>query len=104
MGKAKNWEHPRAWNLDRGAKGNTYVIESRQRGGRQNEAVPFSSREAAEAFAKEQGGRLVRFEEMPKSYISCLGEPPGPSASNDGLNRNSLRARMTHGGEPHITK
>jgi copper chaperone NosL len=103
MGKAKNWEHPEPGTWIEARKA-IYVIESRQRGGMdQNEAVPFSSREAAEAFAKEQGGRLVRFEEMPKSYILASADP-GPSASNDGLNRDSESAHDRTESDTHITK
>jgi copper chaperone NosL len=69
----------------------------------QNEAVPFSSREAAEAFAKEQGGRLVRFEEMPKSYILASVDA-GPSASHDGLNRDSESANDLTESDAHTPK
>jgi copper chaperone NosL len=103
MGKAKNWEHPEPGTWIEARKA-IYVIESRKRGGMdQNEAVPFSSREAAEAFAKEEGGRLVSFEEIPKSYILASAEP-GPPASNDGLNRDSESAHDRTENDAHSPK
>jgi copper chaperone NosL len=31
--------------------------------------VPFSEEEAAEAFRAAQGGRLVRFDDIPRDYV-----------------------------------
>ena len=47
-----------------------YVIESDRRGGMgAPEAVPFSAQDAAEAFRGQYGGRLVRLEDIPDSYV-----------------------------------
>ena len=76
MGKAKNWDHPEAgtW-ID--ARQAIFVIRSGRHGGMgEDEAVPFSDEAAAHAFAHENGGALVRFAEMPKSYILPQGDGP----------------------------
>jgi copper chaperone NosL len=69
MGKTKNWDQPQAgdWIEAREA---VFVIESQRRGGMdENEAVPFSDRAAAAAFASRYRGRLVSFADMPRAYI-----------------------------------
>ncbi len=33
------------------------------------EAVPFSTQEAADKFVAEKGGRIVSFAEMPEAYV-----------------------------------
>lgn len=77
MGRAESWEKPGpgAWVDARQA---FYVIGSDKRGGMgQAEAVPFSTREAAERFVGEHGGRIVAFSEIPRDYI--LGsDAPAP--------------------------
>lgn len=46
------------------------MIESAAVGGMgAQEAVPFSTREAAEKFVAEKGGRISTFVEMPEDYI-----------------------------------
>ncbi|OSQ36030.1 hypothetical protein TMES_19460 [Thalassospira mesophila] len=40
------------------------------------EAVPFSTREAAEGYVKNHGGNIVRYDEIPQSYVLDSGEPP----------------------------
>ena len=69
MAKAKNWSQPEAGSwID--AKKAWYVIESKVKGGMGgDEAVPFGAEAAAKDFAAANGGRLVRFDGMPKSYI-----------------------------------
>jgi len=69
MGKAKNWSQPEAGSwID--AKKAWYVIESKVKGGMGgDEAVPFGEEAAAKTFAAANGGRLVRFDDMPRSYI-----------------------------------
>ncbi len=53
-----------------------YVIGSSRRGGMgMPEAVPFADRKKAEAFAREYGGRVVDFEEIPDDYIFSTEEP-----------------------------
>jgi copper chaperone NosL len=67
MAKSKNWSQPEVWTDARKA---VFVIGSRKRGGMgEDEAVPFSDKAAAQAFAAENGGRIVNFDEMPKDYI-----------------------------------
>lgn len=81
MGRAESWESPgpglwvearRAW----------FVIESSRRGGMGAlEAVPFAEKGAAEDFAGRYGGRAVRFDEVPRSYVFAPagdGETPAP--------------------------
>jgi copper chaperone NosL len=73
MGRARSWEKPGPgiW-ID--ARKAVYVIGGRLHGGMgANEAVPFSSSEQAEAFVAENGGRVVRFDGMPRSYILQQG-------------------------------
>lgn len=69
MGQATDWASPElgTWINAREA---FYVIGSSRRGGMGAlEAVPFSSRAAAEAFASEYGGRVVTLQEIPPDYI-----------------------------------
>ena len=79
MGKAKNWDPPEAGSwID--AKKAWYVIGSSRKGGMGgDEAVPFGDEAAARDFAAANGGRLVRFDTMPKSYIIPEGGQ-GPAA------------------------
>lgn len=74
MGKAPSWEEPGATNwVD--AKKAFYVIGSSVRGGMgADETVPFSSREAADKFAIENGGKVMSFEEVPRDYVLGSGE------------------------------
>ena len=46
------------------------MIESRKRGGMGTaEAVPFGNRDAADAFAAANGGRVVTFAQIPSAYV-----------------------------------
>ena len=79
MGKTADWDHPEAgaWVDARQA---WFVIGSRRGGGMgAAEAVPFSSPEAARAFTAANGGRSVRFAEIPADYV--LGGEPGSRAA-----------------------
>ena len=74
IGRAQSWRDPgpQSWIDARTAH---YVVGSRRPGGMgQPEAVPFSAREAADAFARENGGRVVAFAGIPRDYI--LGDSP----------------------------
>lgn len=73
MGKAPSWERPGADNwID--ARKAVFVIDSRVRGGMgAEEAVPFSSEEAAQAFIAKNGGRIVSFADLPETYILGAG-------------------------------
>ncbi len=69
MGKAKSWDKPGADNWVEARKA-LFVIQSRVKGGMGgDEVVPFSERAAAEKFAAENGGRIVRFAEVPRDYV-----------------------------------
>jgi copper chaperone NosL len=77
MGRAADWQAPEpdtwvtlaeAW----------FVIESRRLGGMGlPEVVPFGAAAAAESFAAEHGGRVVRLAEIPADYV--LGMPDLPA-------------------------
>ena len=69
MARAKNWDQPEpgTWVEARQAY---FVIGSRRRGGMgADEAIPFGVAAAAQAFADANGGRVVRFADMPRDYI-----------------------------------
>ena len=69
MGRAQGWADP---GIDNWVAADTaiYVIESRSRGGMGTpEAVPFAQESAAEKFAEENGGRLVRLDQIPDDYV-----------------------------------
>ena len=69
MAKAPNWDQPGADNWVDARKA-WYVIGSRMRGGMgAEETVPFSSREAADRFARDNGGRVVALAEIPQDYV-----------------------------------
>jgi copper chaperone NosL len=69
MAKAETWDSPGTSNwVD--AKRAWFVIGSSKRSGMgAEETVPFSSHEAADRFASENGGRVVRFSEIPHEYV-----------------------------------
>ncbi|MHB0950895.1 MAG: nitrous oxide reductase accessory protein NosL [Allorhizobium sp.] len=86
MSNAPTWDEPGAENwID--ARKAFFVIESAQRGGMgTEEAVPFSSEADARAFSEKHGGRLVRFDDMPKDYILGSGdESPAEASAFDPL-------------------
>lgn len=78
MGKAPSWEKPGETNwID--AKRAFYVIGSALRSGMgAEEAVPFSTRDAAEKFASKNGGKVVSFGDVPRDYILGTGETEKP--------------------------
>jgi len=85
MARAASWEDPGATNwID--ARKAFFVIESRKKGGMgAAEAVPFGTREAADAFAAENGGRVTMFTDIPGAYV--LGsEAPGEQSEQDHTN------------------
>jgi copper chaperone NosL len=69
MAKAPSWDQPGASNwID--ARKAWFVIGSKMRGGMgAEEAVPFSERDAAERFARDNGGRVVAFAAIPPDYV-----------------------------------
>ena len=74
MGRAPSWEDPGPANwID--AHQAFFVIDSSKQGGMgAPETVPFSDSGAAEKFAAEHGGRVVRFADVPRDYV--LGSEP----------------------------
>ena len=76
MGRSKHWDQPDpgSWVDARVA---WFVIESRARGGMgAPEAVPFSEHAAADAFRVANGGRVVRLDDIPQTYLTDSGTPP----------------------------
>ncbi|HMA14428.1 MAG: nitrous oxide reductase accessory protein NosL [Bacteroidota bacterium] len=76
MGRATDWQHPEpgTWVALEEA---FLVIGSRMAGGMGlPEVVPFGTQAAAEAFAAEQGGRVVRLAEVPADYVLGMPQPP----------------------------
>lgn len=81
MGKATNWEQPEphTW-ID--ARAAWFVVDSRRMGGMGlPEAVPFGSEAAADSFAGENGGRVVRLAEISEDYV--FGAPELPAQTED---------------------
>jgi copper chaperone NosL len=76
MGKAKSWDNPGSTNWVDARRALFVVGSSRQGGMGAPETVPFSERAAAETFAAAYGGRIVKFDEVPRDYV--LG--PGSDA------------------------
>lgn len=75
MAKAKDWAHPGPGTWIDAHKA-LYVIGSRRRGGMNaHEAAPFGTAAAAEKFVADEGGRIVRFDDMPHDYV--LGSKSG---------------------------
>jgi len=98
MGKAKNWDQPEAGSwID--AKKAVFVIGSARHGGMgEDEAVPFSEEAAAQAFARENGGRLVGFADMPRSYILPNGD--APTAEEHADHDHPEKGSEAHGHQP----
>lgn len=73
MGRAPSWDKPGAENWVDARKA-FFVIGSARRGGMgAEEAVPFSEEAAARAFAGSNGGEVVKFDDLPESYILGAG-------------------------------
>ena len=73
MARARNWDQPEP-GLWVEAHQASYVIGSRRRSGMQtDEAIPFGEATAALGFARANGGRVVRLDEMPRDYILTSG-------------------------------
>lgn len=86
MAVAASWEQPGADNwID--ARTAWFVLGSRQRGGMGTaETVPFSTEEAARAFAAANGGEIVRFADIPLDYVLGDSDDDGefPDDGSDG--------------------
>uniref|UniRef100_Q07LZ8 NosL family protein n=1 Tax=Rhodopseudomonas palustris (strain BisA53) TaxID=316055 RepID=Q07LZ8_RHOP5 len=80
MARAPNWDAPGQANWINARKA-LFVIGSRKQGGMgAAEAVPFGERAAAERFVAAHGGRIVKFDQIPRDYV--LGSKP-PAAERD---------------------
>lgn len=82
---AEDWEKPITTNakwID--ARTAHYVIESRYIGGMgTQDAIPFSNMEKAQAFVAKNGGRIVKFDDVPDSFVYAnpvLGAPAQSSS------------------------
>lgn len=73
MAVAPSWEEPGSRNwID--ARKAFFVIGSTRRGGMgEQEAVPFSTDEAARSFVAAHGGEVVAFDKIPASYVLGSG-------------------------------
>lgn len=87
MAKAPSWESPGTTNwVD--AHAAFFVIGSRMRGGMgAAETAPFSERAAAERFAEQHGGRIVRFSEAPRDYVLGTADEDEPAGPADAAHR-----------------
>jgi copper chaperone NosL len=70
MGKA-DWDHPQGNWID--AKSAVYVVGSRKHGSMGPTIGSFARQEDAEAFAKKEGGKVLRFAEIGIDMISMHG-------------------------------
>ncbi|WP_440997427.1 nitrous oxide reductase accessory protein NosL [Arhodomonas sp. SL1] len=89
MARADGWAQPQQWIA---AEEAVYVIDSECRGGMGAlEAVPFSQREAAEAFIELHGGEPVAWDEIPADYIQERSieaiDSPNMMGSGEGCER-----------------
>lgn len=70
MGKVSDWNKPNANDAWIDAKQAYYVIESRFVGGMGTvDALPFADVNQAQAYAQKNGGKVIKFDEMPEEYI-----------------------------------
>ncbi|QOY63733.1 nitrous oxide reductase accessory protein NosL [Lysobacter sp. H21R4] len=84
MGKAQHWDEPEAgtW-IDANAA--WFVLDSAMRGGMgANEAVPFSTEAAAEAFRAKHGGSIARLGDIPDAYVLGPVDLSSPMPGMDG--------------------
>lgn len=70
MGRA-DWSEPRGHWID--AKSALFVVGGRKHGSMGPTIAPFSRREDAEAFAREHGGKVLRFDEVTFDMVSLDG-------------------------------
>lgn len=78
-----DWEAPGAGNWIAADEAH-FVIESGQNGGMgAPEAVPFGDRQAAEHFARQRGGRIVQFADIPEDYVLAPVEIPDSPQTQD---------------------
>lgn len=70
MGKT-SWEHPAGNWID--AKSAVYVAGSKRSGSMGPTFGSFSSMQAAEAFVKKEGGRILRFDQITPDMVNRSG-------------------------------
>lgn len=69
MGRARSWDDPGADNWIDAADA-FYVVGSDARGGMgAPELVPFGSRQGAETFIRDHGGKIMRLDEIPAATV-----------------------------------
>lgn len=107
MGKAPSWNDPGATNWVE-ARQAWFVLGSDRRGGMgAEEAAPFSDRGAADRFAAEHGGRVLRIAELPRDWV--LGDVGGAAEAGDShaeppnspMAATAPPAQRTHEGHQH---
>ncbi|MFC4272290.1 copper resistance protein CopZ [Sneathiella chungangensis] len=70
MALATSWEEPQRDGIWIAADSAFYVVGSDKRGGMgMLEMVPFGTRDAADAFAAEHGGKVMKLDEIPDSLL-----------------------------------
>ncbi len=84
MAKAASWDKPGADNWIE-AHNAVFVVGSRIKGGMGgDEAVPFSTRDAAQKFVADNGGRIVAFADVPRDYVLASGDANDGAAAENG--------------------
>ena len=82
---AEDWEKPITTNakwID--ARTANYVIESRYIGGMgTQDAIPFSNMEKAQEFVAKNGGRIVKFDDVPDSFVYANPVIGAPAQSSN---------------------
>ena len=82
---AEDWEKPITTNakwID--ARTANYVIESRYIGGMgTQDAIPFSNMEKAQEFVAKTGGRIVKFDDVPDSFVYANPVIGAPAQSSN---------------------
>lgn len=70
MGQASSWEHPEKDGIWMNAQEAHYVIGSDKRGGMgAKETIPFSDLDKARNFARQYGGQVVAYGDIPAEYL-----------------------------------
>ncbi len=83
MGRAKSWAEPGEdnWILARDA---FFVVGSQAVGGMgATELVPFGTRDAAEAFVRDKGGRVVTYSEIRDEDVFSPNDTTGATPQDD---------------------
>lgn len=95
MAKTEGWDHPSVWMDPELA---VFVIGSDRRGGMgAPEAVPFSERSAAEAFAQAHGGHIVAWADIPEDYVLSDAEATMRGMDMGGPTMDAKPMTMNHG-------